>query len=458
MALSISPKLGPFFAWNKTNSSTGAIESLESVVGRTTNSSSKSAVTQHIPINTETTISTQDDYNHNANNNNNYNDDQYHHHHRRSSSSLIQSTTELSTFDADIPDVDLTQTATRTTNTVTITPSPNTVTHIIKPSDFFEYKEYKKNDENDIDSNSNNKNNNDDNNSFFNTRITPLLTPQLHDLLNADTINHIPANKLLVHNISNTKKLSASSNLSEEAEQVIFNELFHKIGAENEHEFLYQHNYAYYQKLSDLLQGELFKAEVINKSKLQQTQTQNKRKGKAKYAKKTDYQIPNYVAIKKIEKTLYKNKVSIEDVDGFCTCVDEDILKESKLLKQLTVSSQKAESKNIIHFVEFFESTEYFYLVFEYVDEWISLKQFVDEAHAYIKQNKLKLTEYIRMIRYIFWQISSTLHWLHTDIKCMYYIDCMYVLTKCSYFDDRLSLELVFGIYYIGQCLLSSSH
>merc|ERR1719203_2273734 len=94
--------------------------------------------------------------------------------------------------------------------------------------------------------------------------------------MNEDTINHIPVDKLTVKSggnnnnksNSNYKNLSASSILSEETERKVFNELFDKIGAENEHEFLYQHNYAYYTKLSDCLQGELFKAEIINQQKM----------------------------------------------------------------------------------------------------------------------------------------------------------------------------------------------
>eukprot|EP01084_Bolivina_argentea_P110116 196676_1 len=48
----------------------------------------------------------------------------------------------------------------------------------------------------------------------------------------------------------------------------------------------------------------------------------------------------------------------------------------------------------------------------------MNLHQFVEEAHQHIRNGKLDVKGYHRVIRFIFWQLSVLLHWLHDDMHC----------------------------------------
>ena len=69
--------------------------------------------------------------------------------------------------------------------------------------------------------------------------------------------------------------------------------------------------------------------------------------------------------------------------------------------------------------IEFFETKDAYYLVMEYVGDY-NLAQFVIKCHEYIKQRKLKLSDYKKVCKFIFWQICVMIHWMHNDMKCVH--------------------------------------
>ena len=71
----------------------------------------------------------------------------------------------------------------------------------------------------------------------------------------------------------------------------------------------------------------------------------------------------------------------------------------------------------ITKFIESFEDSDYFYLVMEYVSN-MNLKDFVVRAHQYIRSKQLKIKEWKKMCKYIFWQLVVTLYWMHHDLNC----------------------------------------
>ena len=127
------------------------------------------------------------------------------------------------------------------------------------------------------------------------------------------------------------------------------------------------------------------------------------------------------VAIKKVLKELYAESISMEDEMSFI--VEEDILKESVILNILTVAN-KPPADYICKFIEFFEDDNAFYLVMEYCGDF-NLLQWTQTAHKYIKQKKLSLKAYQKMVKYLFWQISVMMNWLHRDLNACHLDLCM---------------------------------
>lgn len=118
-------------------------------------------------------------------------------------------------------------------------------------------------------------------------------------------------------------------------------------------------------------------------------------------------------AIKRTSKQLHALHEALED--GMSVLVEEDIIKEALILHHLTVTNQPM-GGYIVKYIDFFESHDDYYLVMEYVSD-MNLKQFNEKAHQYIKEKKLSLTDYKKIVKFIAWQIGVTLSWLHDSMS-----------------------------------------
>eukprot|EP01084_Bolivina_argentea_P019432 36121_1 len=169
---------------------------------------------------------------------------------------------------------------------------------------------------------------------------------------------------------------------------------------EEEH-VLNKNGYNIVQKLSDTQQGQLLEAYVLNadasNSKIQK------------------------VIIKKVYASLYSRHIGIAHNDnnedyGMAFCIPNNILKESLILSHLTVANRQTQ---IIRFVDFFASTEGYYLVLEHLNgNCMNLKQFVDQAHSYIRNGQLHVARYLQVVKWIFWQLFVLIRHLHNDMHC----------------------------------------
>ena len=160
-----------------------------------------------------------------------------------------------------------------------------------------------------------------------------------------------------------------------------------------------QNGYKKLYKLCDTLQGELYKAEIINN--------------------KYDLH-KHHVVIKKTDKTLLQQRITISD-DGFNFCVSENIIKEALILQILTIHNCPI-GNYIIKYIDFFESDSNYYLVMEYIESEMNLKQFINKAHQYINNGKLSIKSYQTSIKYLLWQLFVTITWLHQSLRCMYFV------------------------------------
>eukprot|EP01084_Bolivina_argentea_P016946 31640_1 len=163
-------------------------------------------------------------------------------------------------------------------------------------------------------------------------------------------------------------------------------------------------------KMGDTLQGQIYKAQNLTTGQ--------------------------YVAIKKTEKALSDQGIAIQDDTTFC--VSENILKERQILKHLTVNNTCI-GDHIIHYIDSFEDESSYYLVMEYIESEMNLKQFVTTAHKYIASNKLQRKHYQKTIKYLFWQLVVTIRWMHHDMLCCHLDLCLenIMLKNCSFKEDK---------------------
>jgi len=123
------------------------------------------------------------------------------------------------------------------------------------------------------------------------------------------------------------------------------------------------------------------------------------------------------VIIKKTDKLLHQKGISFPDEYGMSSIVDDDIIKQSDILRHLTVNNQPI-GDGIVKYIDFFENESYYFLVLEYVENCMTLKDFISESHQYMLEKKLSVKDYQSKIKYIFWHLIRTMDWLHTDMQC----------------------------------------
>jgi len=151
-----------------------------------------------------------------------------------------------------------------------------------------------------------------------------------------------------------------------------------------------QNGYELISTIADTLQGRLYKACANETSK-------------------------RYVAIKRASKFLTDNRIAIQDKFEFC--VAENIIKEARILKHLTVDNATI-GDYIVRYYDFFESDTDYFLVMEYIDSEVNLEQFVHTCHQYIANGKLQRKQYLKVVKYLLWQLLVTLSWMHKSMHC----------------------------------------
>eukprot|EP01084_Bolivina_argentea_P010124 18873_1 len=154
------------------------------------------------------------------------------------------------------------------------------------------------------------------------------------------------------------------------------------------------------KKIRDISQGELISATYIDTAE-------------------TDTQIS--VQIKKIDKLCNQNHTTFTDEYNMNYVIDDDIIKEEKILNHLT--NQNTPINDCINkVITFFESDTHYYLVTELatnpIQSQMTLKQFTTQALEHVQNGKLSRREYHKIIKQIFYQLSTVINWLHNHMNC----------------------------------------
>eukprot|EP01083_Nonionella_stella_P080090 219898_1 len=161
---------------------------------------------------------------------------------------------------------------------------------------------------------------------------------------------------------------------------------------------LFQNGYTFIQKMSNTVQGAVYEASFTDPHR--QARLGIKQGGS--------------VAIKQTCKRLHQRGEAKHS--GFNVIVEKDIIKEAIILWFLTIQN-RMNPLYIARFVDFFETEDHFYFVMEHVGE-CNLSQFVKQAHQFIGQNKLSLSAYKTIVKFLFWQISVMVEYMHSLGVC----------------------------------------
>ena len=94
---------------------------------------------------------------------------------------------------------------------------------------------------------------------------------------------------------------------------------------------------------------------------------------------------------------------------------DENIVKEAIILHYLTELNQSP-SGCVCSFIDFIETKQSYWLVMDDCGD-MTLAKFVRTAHQFIAEKKLKLKDWRTVTKYIMWQLSVCLFWLHSDMN-----------------------------------------
>jgi len=119
------------------------------------------------------------------------------------------------------------------------------------------------------------------------------------------------------------------------------------------------------------------------------------------------------IVIKKTSKLLHSEHVTVQNGKKFG--IYENILKECIILKHLTENRNGLIMTSFTKYENFFDDSSHYYLAMEHGGS--DLFDFIIEAHELIAEKKLKIKEWRKFSKYLFWQMIVVIKWLHNDMK-----------------------------------------
>lgn len=119
------------------------------------------------------------------------------------------------------------------------------------------------------------------------------------------------------------------------------------------------------------------------------------------------------VVIKKTSKSLHAQHVTVQNGKKFG--IYENILKECIILKYLTEHRNGLIMTSFTKYDNFFDDARFYFLSMEHGGS--DLFDYIIEAHELLNAKKLKIKEWRKFTKYLFWQMIVVLRWLHNDMN-----------------------------------------
>eukprot|EP01083_Nonionella_stella_P030363 83234_1 len=137
--------------------------------------------------------------------------------------------------------------------------------------------------------------------------------------------------------------------------------------------------------------------------------------------------------VKVAAKSLHKEGITY--INHQKIAIEEDIIKETEIIKYLTRHDPPS---SFTKFIDFFDDTQYYYLVMEHGGH--NLFDFVRKCHEYIAKDALDLSEWASFCKTAMQQMVSLVHWMHTKMKC-----CHLDISLENFVIDGLTIEILDG-------------
>jgi len=177
-----------------------------------------------------------------------------------------------------------------------------------------------------------------------------------------------------------------------------------------ERKLLGRFGYTKRKVITNTLQGNIFVADLVKESGHSSSSKEKKSEStKSNNAKKKKERV---VVIKKTSKKLHSEHVTVQNGRKFG--IYENILKECIILKHLTENRNGLIMTSFTKYENFFDDDSHYYLSMEHGGA--DLFDFIIEAHELIQAKKLRIKEWRKFSKYLFWQMIVVTQWLHNDM------------------------------------------
>jgi len=174
-----------------------------------------------------------------------------------------------------------------------------------------------------------------------------------------------------------------------------------------ERELLGRFGYIKRKVITKTLQGNIFVADLVKEDK-----DKDGKDGLDRDRKDGGKRKDRQVVIKKTSKKLHSEHVTVQNGRKFG--IYENILKECIILKHLTENRSGLIMTSFTKYDHFFDDDDHYYLSMEHGGA--DLFDFIIEAHELIEAKKLRIKEWRKFSKYLFWQMIVVTQWLHNDM------------------------------------------
>ncbi len=209
----------------------------------------------------------------------------------------------------------------------------------------------------------------------------------------------------------------------------------------NLREKLIEKGYMYVSKISETLQGEVFRAKIINSHN-----------GYSNYFRK----YRKNVVIKATNRKLHSKAIAVRNITEIK--IYENIEREIRILKYLSCCTNGNQNLNQLYmsrYIDSFADEKNIILVQE--DCEMPFFDFVSQCHNLIQIGALPISEYQRIIKILFKQMATFINWLHNEMNVCHLdislenlqilnVSKVFVAAKVNtvYFGDDVKLQIKF--------------
>ena len=95
-------------------------------------------------------------------------------------------------------------------------------------------------------------------------------------------------------------------------------------------------------------------------------------------------------------------------------------MKEAGILRYLTMRNDVV-GQYVVQFVDFFKTDNAYFLVMEYIDNSMSLTEYIEKMHRLLREKVVSKKRHLKIIKYIFWFVPLFIccHLVFANLNCV---------------------------------------